>query len=433
MLSLLWLLHCASAAPAPDGPISLGYQLRYLGSHPLAVCNDGSPGAYYFYKGTDPSQWVFHQQGGWWCWDEFSCQVRWDHFADHTVEFRSLMSTKELSALTTAHDTFNGEKNTGLMQHNASNPLGAANKVFLVYCSSDSHAGNISAGAGPGKSRWHFRGQEILRAVLDDLEKFEGLGNTSSFVLTGGSAGGMATLLNADFVGEFLGRVAPKANFVTMPDSGFFSDVMPHRMCSLPDTYECKCAAWASPSNGSAAVAFLKPDGHAWLGPGQTLAQQMQALYMYTGGQVSKTCMGAFGKYGAWKCYLGQYAAPYLSFPTLFLQNQIDEWQGFWNGFYNYSKDNADYEYAGWFRNEASFQLQAAAASSPNVYVFGPNCYHHGLTYDPMFWGVTVGGWSSASLLQALLKGSAPRTVLDYCEGLPCSPGTSSDFPDCHK
>jgi len=428
MLLLFWLVGLVQAAP--DGPISLGYELRFLDAEkfPLAVCNDGSPAAYYFYRGGDATQWIFHQQGGWWCWDEFSCQVRWDHFANHTVEFRSLMSTKDLATLTAAHDTFNGEKNTGLLQHNASNPLGPANKIFLVYCSSDSHAGNLGAGMSPGNSRWHFRGKEIVKAVLTELQA-EGLAKAVSFVLTGGSAGGMATILNADFVGEIVTAASPSVRYVTMPDSGFFSDVMPHRMCSLPDTYECKCAAGGGASNGSAATGFLRPDGHAWLGPGQSLAQQMQGLFVYTGGVVGKNCAEAYGRFGAWKCYLGQYAAPYLSHPTLFLQNQIDEWQGFWNGFFNFAQDPADYEYALWFRGESSLQLQAAA-SSLHVHVFGPNCYHHGLSYDPMFWSVMVDGWTSASLLSALINGTAPRTVLDYCDGLPCSPGTHG-FPDC--
>ena len=63
---------------------------------------------------------VLHQQGGWWCWDEYSCKVRWDHFANHTTEKRTLMSTVALAALTQQYDTFNGEKNTGIMTHNAS-------------------------------------------------------------------------------------------------------------------------------------------------------------------------------------------------------------------------------------------------------------------------------------------------------------------------
>lgn len=99
----------------PDGPFDLGYTLRFVdvSAHPLAVCNDGSPAAYYIHKGEDADAWVLHQQGGWWCWDDYSCRVRWDHFANHTIDTRTLMSTSDLSDLTQRHDTFNGEKNTG--------------------------------------------------------------------------------------------------------------------------------------------------------------------------------------------------------------------------------------------------------------------------------------------------------------------------------
>jgi len=63
---------------------------------------------------------VLHQQGGWWCWDEYSCRVRFFFNATPTTEKRTLMSSTPLAALTQLHDTFNGEKNTGIMTHNAS-------------------------------------------------------------------------------------------------------------------------------------------------------------------------------------------------------------------------------------------------------------------------------------------------------------------------
>ena len=226
-----------------QGPKELDYKLRFVDTakHPLAVCNDGSPAAYYFYKGEDSTRWVVHQQGGWWCWDDYSCAVRWDHFANHTSEKRSLMSTKELEALTEEFDTFNGEKNRGLMAHNAStNPMASASKVFIAYCSSDSHAGNRSAGSsdGAGTSRWHFRGKEIVRAILNDLTHEDGLGDATRFLLTGGSAGGMATLNNADWVRGIVAAVAPGAEYLAMPDSGYFLDVQPGAMCEKPDSYE---------------------------------------------------------------------------------------------------------------------------------------------------------------------------------------------------
>jgi hypothetical protein len=39
------------------------------------------------------------------------------------------MSTKDLESLTQKHDTFNGEKNTGIMTEDPSNPMANATKV----------------------------------------------------------------------------------------------------------------------------------------------------------------------------------------------------------------------------------------------------------------------------------------------------------------
>ena len=109
-------------AATKDGPLDNGYKLKFIDTrkHPLAVCNDGSPGAYYVHDGDCPHKtFVIHQQGGWWCWDDFSCSVRWEHFEDATkrapTEKRHLMSTKMLKDTTQRFNTFNGEKNTGLM------------------------------------------------------------------------------------------------------------------------------------------------------------------------------------------------------------------------------------------------------------------------------------------------------------------------------
>ena len=45
-------------------------------------CNDGTSGGYYFRPATEDataaekSTWIFHQQGGGWCWDDISCLRR---------------------------------------------------------------------------------------------------------------------------------------------------------------------------------------------------------------------------------------------------------------------------------------------------------------------------------------------------------------------
>lgn len=46
---------------------------------PLAVCNDGSGGGYYFSQGSQaagPSLWLIYLEGGLWCWSEETCVER---------------------------------------------------------------------------------------------------------------------------------------------------------------------------------------------------------------------------------------------------------------------------------------------------------------------------------------------------------------------
>lgn len=156
-------------------------------------------------------------------------------------------------------------------------------------------------------------------------------------------------------------------------------------------------------------------------------------MHAYSAGAPDASCAAHHGEWGAWRCYLGQYAAPFLGSTTLLLQNQVDEWQGFMNGFFAYATDAKAFDYATWFRGETSALLRGNAAANENLYVFAPNCYHHGLSYDDIYFQVTVDKWTVASMLGALFDAAAsppPRVVLDDCAGLPCSPATSG-HADC--
>ena len=110
-------------------------------------------------------------------------------------------------------------------------------------------AGGGSSGAG--ESAWHFRGKEIVRAVLEELISLHGMRSVQSFVLSGISAGGMATFNNADYVHEYLRIFAPDLrSYWAVPDSGWFQDVMPNQLCHDPLHYECQCAAGAAARQG---------------------------------------------------------------------------------------------------------------------------------------------------------------------------------------
>ena len=90
--------------------MSLGFELVFfdLAVHPLAVCNEGTPGAYYLKRGN-ASRWVIHQQGGGW-WVLGRLQLRRAPYFDAPPahEHRHLLSTGTLHNRT-EHCEFNGE------------------------------------------------------------------------------------------------------------------------------------------------------------------------------------------------------------------------------------------------------------------------------------------------------------------------------------
>ena len=63
-----------------------------------------------------------------------------------------------------------------------------------------------------------------MDATLTDLIANHGLSQVKTFILTGGSAGGLSTFLHLDHVADRIHAVAPTAKVVGKPDCGFFLD-----------------------------------------------------------------------------------------------------------------------------------------------------------------------------------------------------------------
>merc|ERR1711907_717027 len=101
----------------------------------------------------------------------------------------------------------------------AENPhMHSWNHVFVPYCSQDLHSGTVTS---PNSSTWglYFSGHLILEAIVQELRN-AGLGQTSgsTVVLSGGSAGGIGTWINVDW----LQGILPKASVVGAPIAGFY-------------------------------------------------------------------------------------------------------------------------------------------------------------------------------------------------------------------
>ena len=96
------------------------------------------------------------------------------------------------------------------------------NKVFVRYCNGFSYAGNnetvtpaVHAGA---PVNLYFRGARIFDAVVEYLIAQRSLGSATNVILSGDSAGGLATFWHVDRLAELL----PAATVVGAPDSGYF-------------------------------------------------------------------------------------------------------------------------------------------------------------------------------------------------------------------
>jgi hypothetical protein len=205
-----------------------------------AVCLDGSPGAFYIKLATPgfETSWQFYMEGGGWCWSAQDCAAR----------------------ATTALGSSDGYSPTipvmggGIVSSNCEvNPTFCNfNQVLFKYCDGNSFSGQredslpippaatrvsnrtgYSAGAvEPNivvanasrkvEALW-FRGTAIVEATLQVLQAQFGLASATEVLLTGCSAGGLASFLQADRVGDFLtANTPPGLRYKVAPVSGFF-------------------------------------------------------------------------------------------------------------------------------------------------------------------------------------------------------------------
>ncbi|KAJ1282877.1 hypothetical protein BS78_03G085100 [Paspalum vaginatum] len=176
-----------------------------------AVCLDGSPPGYHLQAGAGAgsSSWLVHLEGGGWCDTVRGCSARKttglgsSRFMQKQVNFTGILSNDPVL-----------------------NPdFYSWNRVFVRYCDGASFAGDSQLHEGDqqingNSSTLFFRGLRIWEAVLEELMQ-KGLAQSKQALLTGCSAGGLATLLHCD---DFRARFPPGVSVKCLPDAGFFLD-----------------------------------------------------------------------------------------------------------------------------------------------------------------------------------------------------------------
>ncbi|KAL0333277.1 UNVERIFIED_CONTAM: Pectin acetylesterase 5 [Sesamum angustifolium] len=169
----------------------------------IAVCLDGSLPGYHIRRGfgSGSDSWLLHVEGGGWCSTYSSCSARRrtklgsSTYMEHEVEFLGILSHDPLQN----PDFFNW------------------NKVKIRYCDGSSFSSHPDNEFGNG-TKIFFRGQIIWDTVMDELLSI-GMSKAREALLTGCSAGGLATLIHCD---DFRSLLPRDTNVKCLADAGFF-------------------------------------------------------------------------------------------------------------------------------------------------------------------------------------------------------------------
>jgi hypothetical protein len=102
----------------------------------------------------------------------------------------------------------------GLLGNDTANTFNDWNAVFIMYCDGSSLTSYREAPLGG----LHYRGRPILDGVVNELLHTHGMKSATDVILSGTSAGGMATYTHA----ELFRALLPSAKMVAIPDAGFW-------------------------------------------------------------------------------------------------------------------------------------------------------------------------------------------------------------------
>jgi hypothetical protein len=175
-----------------------------------AVCNDGTDAVFYFAvgSGTGEGKWIINLELGGDCGTPEACIVRAESRPDKA-------SSASYPETTTRNGIFAPDPvlNPDFFNWNA---------VHIKYCSSAWWRGSKAATEEPGG--FHFRGHDIIHAVLEDLQDAaefgsDNLANATAVILSGESAGAVGVKHNLDRVAETLSW----ADVRGLDDSVFYS------------------------------------------------------------------------------------------------------------------------------------------------------------------------------------------------------------------
>ncbi|KAG5548868.1 hypothetical protein RHGRI_014282 [Rhododendron griersonianum] len=195
-------LYGVSAASAASNPLVVDLTLIQGAAAQGAVCLDGTLPGYHLDRGSGSGEnsWLIQLEGGGWCNNRRSCVYRKttrrgsSNYMEKRIPFTGILSNK-------------AEENPDFFNWN---------RVKLRYCDGASFAGD-----GEDKAaKLEFKGQQIWSAAMEELMS-RGMHNANQALLSGCSAGGLASILHCD---EFRDLFPGSTKVKCLSDAGLFLD-----------------------------------------------------------------------------------------------------------------------------------------------------------------------------------------------------------------
>lgn len=358
----------SAAFPAPGPGMR---KVSLAGADPLATCNDGTPGVYYWAPGAGAAtSWLFLLGERGWCWDAASCAAR----ELELVSSRAYPDTIEWDpeAIFGTNSRFVGW-----------------NRVWVPQCSSDAWMGDI--GADQSRAGVNWRGARIFKTALREVAK--GMHEGDLLVFGGASAGARGAMVHLDTI-KPQGLIPEGVRLVGYLDSPYYVEMPAF--------------------DGKTGVDFQ-------------LTVQTQEVASAMENEAILRGDGACEFDEAWKCAFGEYRVPILKTPFLLMASQYDWYglviaEGADMGSVFYGKHHCFpspqcpyYEYAERFHNVTkSGLLSLPQVKAGTAGLYSSTCYDHAVSNIWLFGAQRVRGVTRAEALLQTIAATEGRGAMPY-------------------
>lgn len=357
-----------------------------------AVSLDGSPGAIYVKLDAETTKVVVLQKGGAWCTSIGDCYSRSKSALGSTTNYPDQVN------LNLENEIFGGQPFPILSNNQSYSPqFWNWTKIFLPYTDGGSQIGDLTDPIHVNNTYMYFRGYRILQSIQEYLSNLNNqacdiktdigcgiLQNATDVVITGGSAGSLATFLHADQWLNYIPNSQQSSSPVVSSDSSSSSQI--------------KTSVVAIPDSGFFLDYGSWHDEMVWVVEAMNGTSHLPALCLENN-PTNRT-----------RCFFAEHVAPYLQVPFFALQSEYDAYQ-ITAELHAQPTDNPAINQYGQLLTNTIYTNLIHTNSKHGMFL--DSCYHH-----TRYWGdIIINGLNCAEAIQVWYNDVTGKTTKDGITG----------------